>query len=89
MQELSPISQELIDAKYYWDRIDIAWFRLVKRSTMDVVGHCHPSAQGYTATVFDRDRWLQDVIPTPKRIPCASLGLAKLVIEQHAKDNWS
>ena len=36
----SPIEQEIIDGKLYWDAIATDWFRLIETRTHDVIGHC-------------------------------------------------
>jgi hypothetical protein len=35
----SPIEQEIIDGKAYWDNLGPEWLRLIDRRTMDVIGH--------------------------------------------------
>ncbi len=87
--EISPISQELIDGLYYWDKIGPNWYRLIERANRDVLGH-YLREDNWRTT-----RW---IAVTHARYSYANgksdqrgyttEAEAKRAIEQHAKDVW-
>jgi hypothetical protein len=87
----SPIEQEIIDGKYYWDNISPTWLRLIEKASMEVVGHYKiENSVGLGACCITAVRHARHHIATGSRGQqrFQTSADARYWIEQNAKDHW-
>lgn len=79
----SPIEQEIIDGKYYWDKIGSNWYRLLERPGMEVIGHYRDwGTQGHWMATI---RIIERNVRTERTKLCYTPEEARQWIEQDLK----